>query len=1205
MAITTKDNQQISTEERVREIRKEIERKEKEKKEQEKELERIKKEAGGKELEVFLKKKSEIESWRDETKFKMQPLQEEVEEKRKKIVQIDQRKGEIELEEKATENPEKMREIEKRRWKVEDERRSMEKEAWEIEDRIEKAKEKLARIESELAKIEDTRKEEELKQKIKTKEELLEEKKEEIASFDEAISDLRKEIAEEKSLERKAEEKKEELFEKLRKANSHLQRKRITASFDIINEVFDELHSEERLMEKVRLDNRLENKARELKEEIEKRKEEEEDRQREKEIGKEKEEEKKRKEQKKISLKRKMEDLSSKANVYFHGADYDKALSLAQKIIQTLESPTQEEDVFDEVKKETTFLADMKELKEKAEEEIKKEREKMTEEERRIDEKRRKQKKEKEEKEKAIMLENALAYYNEGEFSDAKKVLYKLLEKTERTEKRGFIKRFLSGATVSERAMDLLKKIREKEGKKGEIRVPAPKEEEKKAPKEEEKKAPKEEEKKDAPKKKKGLSQKNQLEAKIEKAYEQYKKDDKKAATSLLLETVKELEEEEKKATLIKRTRVINPLIRKAKRLLSKIKEEEEEKRKRERKKKERMFQIKYNKAKEQFENKEFSLCLQTSKELLGEIKGVNTVLEKKVNDLIEKVETEQEKARLIKKHEEELKAQREELRKKQEEEIKKEREKLQEKEKEISKKEPTMRKEAMEDVLQKEKIQAVKREMEKQKDEIIKKYEEEMKRREKELKQKQEEEFKRREAEIKATPRVIRETAAPSSEPSVIKEVEVRPETVRRETTAAPLEERARPEGVSTDAPRKEVIDDGERTRALLSQIELQKRMEEELEKKKERLIEGGSLDERDREIIIMVDRQRENLDRWASKIREFERRQLTPEEEEKKKEAEKTVKEELEKRRNMIEEAERRIEERKAEKKAQREEEEKEKREQEKYGRKMENPETWKKRAETETRRRKLREEVKKRKEQRKRQSQEGVKGKEESEEIQLAFKEALDHYNKNELHKALDMFYEIKEQLPEPKEEPGFFSKLLGRISFYSKVEDYIQRTEKKIAIEEMQEIKKIRKRARQESKEKTAEEKQAPAGRKGKGKGRKKLPFSSFRGIFKRIFLSNPIVGVDISDYSIEILYMSKTGSVLAYGRSIIDRGAVQAGEIKDQKILSEAIIVLSRRQGFKSLIQGGDLIYGLLSVSLSTRLIPKCLSLNLKKISMNK
>ncbi len=58
----------------------------------------------------------------------------------------------------------------------------------------------------------------------------------------------------------------------------------------------------------------------------------------------------------------------------------------------------------------------------------------------------------------------------------------------------------------------------------------------------------------------------------------------------------------------------------------------------------------------------------------------------------------------------------------------------------------------------------------------------------------------------------------------------------------------------------------------------------------------------------------------------------------------------------------------------------------------------------------------------------------------------------------------------------------------------------------------------------------------------------------------IFFSNPylVVGVDISDYSIEVLLLDKKRHITSYNRSVIAEGVIENGEIVDQRQLSETL-----------------------------------------------
>ncbi len=58
----------------------------------------------------------------------------------------------------------------------------------------------------------------------------------------------------------------------------------------------------------------------------------------------------------------------------------------------------------------------------------------------------------------------------------------------------------------------------------------------------------------------------------------------------------------------------------------------------------------------------------------------------------------------------------------------------------------------------------------------------------------------------------------------------------------------------------------------------------------------------------------------------------------------------------------------------------------------------------------------------------------------------------------------------------------------------------------------------------------------------------------------IFFSNPylVIGVDISDHSIEILLLGKDKSITSYNRNILEDNVIENGEIVDQKRLSEIL-----------------------------------------------
>ena len=54
---------------------------------------------------------------------------------------------------------------------------------------------------------------------------------------------------------------------------------------------------------------------------------------------------------------------------------------------------------------------------------------------------------------------------------------------------------------------------------------------------------------------------------------------------------------------------------------------------------------------------------------------------------------------------------------------------------------------------------------------------------------------------------------------------------------------------------------------------------------------------------------------------------------------------------------------------------------------------------------------------------------------------------------------------------------------------------------------------------------------------------------------------PILGIDISDYSVEVLTMKKRGrkpKVLAYNRVLLEKGVVWDGNVKEPRVLAVTI-----------------------------------------------
>ena len=198
----------------------------------------------------------------------------------------------------------------------------------------------------------------------------------------------------------------------------------------------------------------------------------------------------------------------------------------------------------------------------------------------------------------------------------------------------------------------------------------------------------------------------------------------------------------------------------------------------------------------------------------------------------------------------------------------------------------------------------------------------------------------------------------------------------------------------------------------------------------------------------------------------------------------------------------------------------------------------------------------------------SKQEIQEKEQKEkELQPVFELAVKHYKEKKFNRAEELFTEVKEQAAEPEKEPRFLAKLLNKLPLYIKSEKYLERIEKQKAVEKKKIFRIAKRRTKKQAKQKKKEKKQAFVSRKEEWK---KQPFGSRVSDFfrRRITFYHPIISIDISDHSIEILYLSKQRSILAYGRTIIEQGIVRDGEIIKQKALTQALRLTVQRAGFQ-------------------------------------
>lgn len=169
-----------------------------------------------------------------------------------------------------------------------------------------------------------------------------------------------------------------------------------------------------------------------------------------------------------------------------------------------------------------------------------------------------------------------------------------------------------------------------------------------------------------------------------------------------------------------------------------------------------------------------------------------------------------------------------------------------------------------------------------------------------------------------------------------------------------------------------------------------------------------------------------------------------------------------------------------------------------------------------------------------------------------LEDALEQAIFLFNEKEIEKAKRVFLIIKDQL-EQGQKLGVFEDL-NKIPIYQKSIEFLKKSE-----EELKRIQKERERfiAYEKKKiEKIAETK------------RKFRP--SLSGLLislRQFFFPLPTVGIDISDNSIEMVWLSKKNEVLTFSRQIFKKGVVVEGEVMEAKPFSEAISLLLKNAKF--------------------------------------
>ena len=175
-----------------------------------------------------------------------------------------------------------------------------------------------------------------------------------------------------------------------------------------------------------------------------------------------------------------------------------------------------------------------------------------------------------------------------------------------------------------------------------------------------------------------------------------------------------------------------------------------------------------------------------------------------------------------------------------------------------------------------------------------------------------------------------------------------------------------------------------------------------------------------------------------------------------------------------------------------------------------------------------------------------------------LEDAFEQALTFYNEKEFEKAKQVFSIIKEQLEEGKKLGLFVN--LNNIPIYTKAVYFLEKTN--------QELQKLR-----QTQTPTPSPPPTVKISKRKIKQRKKFRVSFFfflhKGIrsFLQLLFPLPIVGLDISDYSIELLQLTKDRRVLVFARTLLQPGVLVDGMVKKSKPFSQTLASLLRLAKF--------------------------------------
>lgn len=169
-----------------------------------------------------------------------------------------------------------------------------------------------------------------------------------------------------------------------------------------------------------------------------------------------------------------------------------------------------------------------------------------------------------------------------------------------------------------------------------------------------------------------------------------------------------------------------------------------------------------------------------------------------------------------------------------------------------------------------------------------------------------------------------------------------------------------------------------------------------------------------------------------------------------------------------------------------------------------------------------------------------------------LEEVFEQALSFYNEREYEKAKRIFSIIKDQLEEGKKLGIFVN--LNNIPIYTKTIYFTNKIE--------EETKKAKLEIKPKELKKTKPKIEIVS---------KKIKISSllrkYLQSFKESFLHLPKVGLDISDFSLELIYLTKRKKILAFSRETLKPGILVNGKVEEPKLFSQVLKELLQKAGF--------------------------------------